>query len=90
MPMLAVVGSGAILLVGALSILLGYYVELGVIGLTLFLLPVTLTMHSFWADKDPMMKQTNVVMFLKNFVILGAAWMFLSIPDDAWDYAIAP
>lgn len=90
MPTLAVLGSGAFLLAGALSILLGYYVEIGVACLTAFFFPVTLMMHSFWADKDPMMKQNNRTNFLKNFIILGASWAFLSIPDDAWDYSLAP
>lgn len=90
MPTFAVLGSGAFLLAGALSILLGYYTEIGVVFLTVFFLPVTLVMHSFWADKDPMMKQTNMAMFLKNSIILGAGWMFLALPDEAWSYSIAP
>jgi uncharacterized membrane protein YphA (DoxX/SURF4 family) len=80
MPTFAVLGSGAFLLAGALSILFGYYTELGVVCLTVFFLPTTVMMHNFWADKDPMMKQTNMAMFLKNSIIMGAGWMFLALP----------
>src|SRR5690349_20869553 len=47
--------SGLMAALGGLSILLGYRARLGAWLLVLFLIPVTLTMHNFWAMKDPMM-----------------------------------
>jgi putative oxidoreductase len=69
--------SGIIALAGALSILLGYRAKLGAWLLVLFLVPVTLAMHKFWAVSDPMMAQIQMVMFMKNISMLGAA-LFIS------------
>jgi len=71
--------SGILAIVGGLSILLGFYGKLGAWLLVLFLLPVTLTMHNFWAVKDPMMQQIQMAMFLKNFSMLGSALFFTQI-----------
>jgi putative oxidoreductase len=65
--------SGILALAGGLSILLGYRARLGAWLIVLFLVPVTLTMHPFWAVKDPMMAQVNQIMFLKNLSMLGGA-----------------
>jgi len=71
--------SGILAIVGGLSILLGFHGKLGAWLLVLFLLPVTLTMHNFWAVKDPMMQQIQMAMFLKNFSMLGSALFFTQI-----------
>jgi putative oxidoreductase len=65
--------SGLMAALGGLSILLGYRARLGAWLLVLFLIPVTLTMHNFWAMKDPMMVQMHMAMFMKNLSMLGGA-----------------
>jgi len=65
--------SGVISIVGALSILLGYKAKLGAWLLIIFLIPVTLMLHKFWTIQDPMMKQMDMAMFMKNLAILGGA-----------------
>ena len=65
--------SGIIALAGGLSILVGYRAKTGAWLIVLFLVPVTLTMHRFWTVHDPMTAQTQVVMFMKNVALLGAA-----------------
>jgi putative oxidoreductase len=70
---LLVPASGVLALAGGLSILLGYRAKLGAWLLVLFLVPVTLLMHNFWAVKDPMMSQMQMAMFLKNVTMLGGA-----------------
>src|SRR5580698_11639075 len=65
--------SGLLALAGALSILLGYRAKIGAWLLVLFLVPVTLAMHNFWAVHDPMMAQIQMAMFMKNVSILGGA-----------------
>ncbi len=65
--------SGVIALAGGLSVLLGYRAKIGAWLLVLFLVPVTLLMHNFWAVKDAMMAQIQQVMFLKNVSMLGGA-----------------
>jgi uncharacterized membrane protein YphA (DoxX/SURF4 family) len=78
---LAVLGSGTMLLLGGVSILLGLRPTLGVIALTAFLLPITFTMHRFWELKDPQSAMAEAVNFKKNLALLGAAWSLLMIPQ---------
>ena len=70
---IAVPLSGVIALVGGLSILIGYRARIGAWLLVLFLVPVTLMMHNFWAITDPMAAMTQRIMFMKNLSMLGAA-----------------
>ena len=79
-PKAAVLGSGATAVLGGLSILLGLWPRLGVLLLAIFLVPVTIAMHNFWADTDPQMRQLNEVQFQKNVALLGGALMLLLIP----------
>ncbi len=65
--------SGVLAIAGGLSILLGYKARIGAWLLVLFLVPVTLMMHNFWAIADPMAAQLQQVMFMKNLSMLGGA-----------------
>lgn len=80
-PALAVAVSGAMLLLGGLSILLGAYPGAGVALLVLFLVPVSFTIHNFWAVEDPQAKTNDMVNFTKNMALAGAALMLLAIPE---------
>ncbi len=73
MAALAVPLSGVLALAGGLSILLGYHARIGAWLLVIFLIPVTVMMHNFWAVKDPMMAQMQQIMFMKNVSMLGGA-----------------
>jgi uncharacterized membrane protein YphA (DoxX/SURF4 family) len=87
-PKLAVIGSGLMILLGGISILLGVRPVWGVALVSLFLIPVTFVMHNYWADKDPMARINNQVNFMKNLAMLGAAWMLLAIPRP-WPMSLA-
>jgi putative oxidoreductase len=65
--------SGVLALAGGLSVLLGYHARVGAWLLVLFLVPVTVMLHNFWAVTDPMMHQIQQVMFFKNVAMLGGA-----------------
>ena len=71
-PWAAVVLLFAIVLevVGGLLVLLGIKEELGAGLLILFLVPVTIVMHSFWFLEGGA-RELQTVMFLKNLAILG-------------------
>ncbi|HEY1550648.1 MAG TPA: DoxX family protein [Kofleriaceae bacterium] len=73
---LAVPLSGILALLGGLSIALGYKTRWGALALVVFLAPVTLMMHNFWAVTDPMMHQLQMVMFMKNVALIGGALTF--------------
>lgn len=65
--------SGIITLLGGLSILIGYKARYGAWLLVLFLVPVTIMMHNFWAIAEPMAARIQYLIFMKNVSMLGAA-----------------
>jgi uncharacterized membrane protein YphA (DoxX/SURF4 family) len=86
-PKPAVIASGLLILAGGISIVLGLWPTLGVVCIVLFLVPVTLMMHTFWSDTDAQMKLNNQVNFQKNVALLGAALAFLFVPQP-WPFSL--
>ena len=80
LPNLAVVGTGVILSAGGLSMLLGVYPVVGIALLIVFLLGVSVQMHSFWKVDDTQLKQIDIINFTKNMALIGALLMFLLVP----------
>jgi putative oxidoreductase len=81
MPMASVVVpiSGAIAILGGLSIALGYKARWGARLIILFLVPVTLTMHAFWKAGDSQAAKMQQTMFMKNVSMPGAALLITQI-----------
>lgn len=78
MPKVAVIGSGVLLLVGGLGIILAMWVKIALICLVVFMIGVTPVMHAFWKATDPMHKMNERIAFMKNMAILGALLMMLA------------
>lgn len=81
--------AGILALLGGLSIALGLYARIGAALVILFLVPVTLMMHNFWAYSDPQMHQMQQINFMKNLSMLGGSMAFAyfgagPISIDAW------
>jgi putative oxidoreductase len=74
--------SGMMALLGGLSILLGYYEKIGAVLLMLFLVPVTLTMHAFWAEPNPLMAQMQMANFMKNLALFGGLMLIYQFATD--------
>jgi uncharacterized membrane protein YphA (DoxX/SURF4 family) len=87
-PKLAVIGSGLLIILGGLSVLLGVRPLWGVILISAFLIPVTFVMHQYWKDTDMMTRINNQVNFMKNIALLGGAWMLVMIPEP-WVMSLA-
>ncbi len=83
LPALLVPLSGVIAFAGALSVVLGYRAKTGAWLLVVFLVPVTLMFHNFWAVKDPMMAQMQMAMFMKNLSMLGGALLITQLGTGA-------
>jgi len=79
-PAFAVGGSGILLFLGGLSLLLGYHPTIGVALLVIFLLGVSFGIHNFWTIQEPQAKLGEMTNFLKNMAILGLLLMSLAIP----------
>jgi len=72
-PGLAVAGTGAMLIAGGLSVVLGVWPVVGLLVLILFLVPTSLMMHNFWTIEDPMQRMGEQVNLLKNTGLVGAS-----------------
>lgn len=77
MPALGVFVSGVFIFLGGLGVIFDVRMTLSLVLIALFLVPVTVFMHNFWADTDPSTKMNNKIGFLKNAALFGAALMLL-------------
>jgi len=75
-----VVLSGVLIIVGGVSVMLGYHVWMGLACIVAFLVPVTFLMHNYWVETEMMPRINQRVNFQKNVALLGAALMMLMIP----------
>ena len=75
MAQLLVPLSGIIVLLGGLSILLGYKAKKGAWLLVIFLLPTTFLMHNYWKAENSFALMMHHYCFWKNIALLGAALM---------------
>ncbi|MCL2535705.1 MAG: DoxX family protein [Nocardiaceae bacterium] len=78
LPQLSVLASGVVLVVGALSVLLGVWADLGSLLLVAFLVPTAALMHNFWAESDPQARQMEMIQFNKDIALAGAALMLFA------------
>lgn len=83
-PKIMVPLAGVLILLGGLSVLLGYKAKLGAWLIVLFLVPVTLTMHQFWATTNPAMHAAQLQNFLRNLAFLGAALLITQFGAGPW------
>lgn len=82
----AVIGSGILFGLGALSVLFGIWPDLGALLLFITLVPTAVMMHAFWKERDPQARQTEQTQFLKDLSLAGAALalfgLFVHYGDD--------
>ena len=83
----AVLASGALLALGATSILLGVKPKIGAAALITFLAAVSPAMHDFWNTQDPNEQMNQMIHFSKNIALLGAAVTLIGIPEP-WPASI--
>jgi putative oxidoreductase len=83
----AVQASGLMLLAGGLSIIAGLKPKQGLAAIIAFLVPVSLQMHRFWEESDAQKRQTEMIQFMKNMALVGAA-LTLMDNSDPWPASI--
>lgn len=74
--------TGAALVLGGASVLLGVKPKLGAAAIAGFLAGVTPLMHDFWARQDPQQRMNDQVNFTKNMA-LGAALALMAV-EEPW------
>ena len=86
-PQQAVQGTGAMLLAGGLSIMAGLKPRQGLALIIAFLVPVSLQMHRFWDEQDPQQRQAEMIQFMKNMALVGAALALMQV-DEPWPASV--
>ncbi len=86
-PKAAVVLSGIMVWVGAVLIILGWHRFIGAGLVILFLIPVSIKMHRYWAVSDPTARMMDKVAFWKNVGLLGGA-VFVAY-YAGWDWPLS-
>lgn len=81
-PKLMTALSGAVILLGGLSILFWQQVVIGSWLLAGFLLVAAFKMHDFWAVEDPQQSQVEMAQFMKNLALAGAAIVFYAAQQN--------
>ncbi|HWQ53992.1 MAG TPA: DoxX family protein [Bryobacteraceae bacterium] len=88
MPEAAVIGSGALMLLGGTSLVLGVQPKLGIAAVAGFLVSVSPVMHDFWRVEDPGQRAGEMVNFSKNMALLGAAFALTGVREP-WPASLA-
>ena len=80
-PKVAVLGTGAMLVVGGLSVLSGVKPKVGASLVTTFLAGVTPMMHDYWNVEDQSRRAAELANFTKNLGLLGGAALAAAMSD---------
>jgi uncharacterized membrane protein YphA (DoxX/SURF4 family) len=77
-PVPAIAGwvAGLWLMLGAVSVGLGIWPDIGSLMIGAFVIPAALFFHRYWTLEDEMQKASQRQLFYRNLVILGAAVVF--------------
>lgn len=86
-PDVAVLASGAALIVGGASLLLGIKPKMGAAAVVGFLAGVSPVMHNFWAQEDPQQRQMEMIQFSKNMALLGGALALMGV-EEPWPASV--
>ena len=86
-PEQAVQATGVMMLAGGISVMTGYQPRRGLMALISVLVPITLQMHRFWEEADAQKRQGEMINFMKNVALVGAALTMMQI-DEPWPASI--
>jgi uncharacterized membrane protein YphA (DoxX/SURF4 family) len=79
----AVLVSGLLMVLGSLSVILGIVADLGALVLAALSLIMAIKMHDFWTQSDAQAKQSEMINFLKNVSMAGAALFIFAVAATA-------
>lgn len=87
-PKAATALSGLVLVAGGLMILLGWHRFIAAGLLVMFLVLSSFLMHGFWKETDPMMKQNEMIHFMKDMALAGAALIIAYYSRSVWPLSL--
>lgn len=86
-PDVAVMASGAMMIMGGASILSGVKPKWGALAIMGFLAGVSPMIHDFWSHQDPNQRQAEMVNFTKNLALLGGALALMGV-EEPWPVSV--
>jgi len=86
-PEAAVRASGALMLLGGASLILGLKPKWGALSIIAFLATASPLFHDFWNAKDPQEGQQQLINFSKNMALLGAALSLAGV-EEPWPLSV--
>ena len=86
-PDVAVKATGALLIAGGASILLGVKPKLGALAVMGFLAGVSPVMHDFWKAEKPEQRMSDMINFTKNMALVGGAMALMGV-EEPWPASI--
>jgi putative oxidoreductase len=84
---IAVPITGAMLVAGGVSLLLGNKPKIGTGLIMGFLATASPTIHAFWADRDDQERANDTINFMRNIGLIGAAMLAASLPEP-WPVSV--
>ena len=86
-PDIAVQLTGAVLIAGGASILLGIKPKLGTAAIIGFLAGVSPIMHDFWKQENPEQRMNDMINFTKNLALVGGAMALMGV-EEPWPASV--
>lgn len=86
-PAASVYGSGGLLVVSGILVILGAYPIIAAGALATFLIGSAVLMHNFWAVPEDQV-QDEMTHFLKNVALAGGALSLLALAGTSWPYSV--
>lgn len=84
-PQVMLVGAIAFLIIGSVSIIIGYHARLGALLLLVFLAAATYYFHAFWKlPPDAPDLQTEMAHFMKNVALMGTMVFIMANGAGPW------
>ncbi len=80
--------SGLWIAVGGALVLLGWSRFIGAGMLVIFLVPTAFIMHPFWKETDAMTKMNEMVHFMKDLALAGAALFIAYYGGSQWPMSL--
>ena len=80
-PRAMVILTGIAMLLGALAVIFGIWMDLAALGLAIFVIASALFMHRFWEEDDAQTRQVEMAQFMKNVGLAGAALILVAVSD---------
>ncbi len=75
---LMLAGAIVFLIVGSISVIVGYKARVGATLLLIFLVLATYYLHDFWTYADAAEKQQQMIQFTKNMALMGAMLLVIA------------